>query len=84
MYPQVDNEIMRVQMFLVAIRAVWRQRACLTELGADYLGVDFSFPELASLREWERLAQLFRQQGDLPASQAFRSWPWDRREGRAS
>ena len=34
----------RLFVFLESLQAVWLQRACLTEQGAEYLGVQFRFP----------------------------------------
>jgi len=37
-------EVQRVQRFLEAMRAAWLGTACLTDQGAEYLGVPFRFP----------------------------------------
>jgi len=41
--PTDHHPLLRVQAFLEAQRAVMQGRACLTEVGAAYLGMEFRF-----------------------------------------
>ena len=43
----VSREYARVFAFLGAIRSVYAGDSCLTEVGADYLGISFRFPTMA-------------------------------------